>query len=65
MEPRNLEVELLEEAIEKKMPVRLIFTTGFQCEAIIEDYNYDVIHCRVAGKKWLVYRNGLSTIVLP
>lgn len=66
MEERmSLEQAMLEEAVEKKLPVRLIFTTGFQCEAVIEDYCFDVIRCRVNGKKWMVYRNGLSTIVMP
>lgn len=67
----NLEAKTLDEAMESKKPVRLIFTTGYQCLAIVEDYDCNVIRCRVQKKdhgelveqKWTVYRNGLSTIV--
>lgn len=67
----NLEAKTLDEAMESGKPVRLIFTTGYQCLAVIEDYDCNVIRCRVQKKdhgetkeqKWMVYRNGLSTIV--
>lgn len=67
----ELENRTLDEAIEGKKPVRPIFTTGYQCMAVIEDYDCNVIRCRVQKKdhgeiteqKWTVYRNGLSTIV--
>lgn len=69
----NLEAKALDEAMESGKPVRLIFTTGYQCLAWIEDYDCNVIRCRVRvpkkdhgrtiDQKWTVYRNGLSTIV--
>ena len=67
----NLEAIGLDEAVESGKPVRLIFTTGYQCLAVIEDYDCSVIRCRVQKRdhgetieqKWMVYRNGLSTIV--
>lgn len=67
----ELENRTLDEAIEGKKPVRLIFTTGYQCLAVVEDYDCNVIRCRVQKKDhgelveqmWTVYRNGLSTIV--
>lgn len=67
----NLEAQTLDEAMESGKPVRLIFTTGYQCLAMVENYDCNVIRCRVQKKdngklvelKWTVYRNGLSTIV--
>ena len=67
----NLEARALDEAMESKQPVRLIFTTGYQCLALIEDYDCVCIRCRVQKKdhgetieqQWTVYRTGLSTIV--
>lgn len=67
----NLEAKTLEEAMESGKPVRLIFTTGYQCLAVIDDYDCNVIRCRVKRReadrvteqRWTVYRNGLSTIV--
>lgn len=70
-EYENLEAQTLDEAMESGKPVRLIFTTGYQCLAMVENYDCNVIRCRVQKKdhgeiteqKWTVYRNGLSTIV--
>ncbi len=67
----NLEAKTLDEAMENGKPVRLIFTTGYQCLAVIEDYDCNVIRCKVQKRdhnqtteqNWTVYRNGLSTIV--
>lgn len=67
----DLEAMTLDEAVESGKPVRLIFTTGYQCLAEVEDYDCNVIRCRVQHRshgvvteqKWTVYRNGLSTIV--
>ena len=67
----DLECKALDEAMKTGKPVRLIFTTGYQCLAVVEDYDCNVIRCKVQKKdhgelvdqKWTVYRNGLSTIV--
>lgn len=67
----DLEATALDEAVESGKPVRLIFTTGYQCLAVVEAYDCSVIRCRVQRKdhdriieqRWTVYRNGLSTIV--
>ena len=60
----DLEAAILEDAAKKKKPVRLITINGYQMNAVIDDFDGNVILCRIAGRKHMVYRNALSTIVL-
>lgn len=60
----ELEPKALDEVIKKGGLVRLIFKNGYQCDALILDYDFDVLIVKVVGKRWLIYRNALSTIVL-
>lgn len=60
----SLEERVLQEAMEKGRPVRLIFTNGFQTMGTIVDFHYGMILVKVKGKRWLVSWNALSTIVL-
>lgn len=63
-ELESLETKALDRAIDETAVVRLIFVTGYQCEALILDYDADVIVAKVKGRRWLIYRSALSTIVL-
>ena len=60
----SLEDLYLSEAARKGKPVRLIFTTGYQAMAVIEDFDDVAIVAKVNGEQWLVYRNALSTVAL-
>lgn len=64
MDNTSLEIKSLNKAIEEEATIRLIFTNGYQTDAVILDYDFDVIIARVNGKRQLIYRNALSTIVL-
>lgn len=59
----NIEAEMLEQAMETKKPVQLIFTNGYQTPAVVVDFDCNVIKAKVEGKTWLVYRHAVSTIV--
>lgn len=60
----DMEMAVLEKAVEEQRPVRLFFCTGYQVEVIIESFDFEVIVCRKVGhdKVWLVYRDKLCTI---
>lgn len=60
----NIEAEMLEQAMENKKPVQLIFTNGYQTPAQIVDFDYEAIVAKVDGKTWMVYRHAVSTIVM-
>ena len=64
-EGRSFEDAFLEEAVESRKPVKLFHTTGFQQEVTVIDYTFDaILALRSDGKRALIYRHGLSTIVM-
>ena len=60
----ELEARLLEEAVHKKQKVRLFLLNGYTTEAVIEDFDCNVIVATVNDRRWMVYRQGISTIEL-
>lgn len=60
----SFEDRFLSEAVESGKTVRLIHTTGFQQDVVILDYYYDVLLVKTKEKKGIVYRQGLSTILM-
>ena len=64
-EGRTFEDAFLEEAVESRKPVKLIHTTGYQQDVTVIDYTFDaILAIRHDGKRSLIYRHGLSTIVM-
>ena len=61
----NFEDVFLAEAVETGKPVKLFHTTGYQQTVTVLDYNCDALMVlRSDGARALVYRHGLSTIVM-
>lgn len=64
-EGRSFEDAFLEEAMETRKKVKLNHTTGYQQDVTVIDYTIDtLLVLRHDGKRSLVYRHGLSTIVM-
>lgn len=61
---KDIEAEMLDQAIKTKKSVQLIFTNGYQHSAVVIDYDCNVIKLEVEGKTWTVYRHAVSTIVM-
>ena len=59
-----LEAAELDKVVESGETVRVIFNNGFQTEAVIEAIDADVMILQVKGKKWLVYKQNVSTVIL-
>jgi len=67
-EAQFLENQTLDQLIESKQSVRMIFVTGYQALVQILDYDENVIKVlaiRTNGDKtWMVYRTGICTVEL-
>lgn len=62
---KDFEDAFLQEALDEQKPVRLFHTTGYQQLVVILDYSMDALLVqRESGKKAVVYRHGISTIVM-
>jgi len=62
---KDFEDAFLQEAMDEGRQVRLFHTTGYQQVVTILDYSMDALLVqRDNEKKYLVYRHGLSTIVM-
>ena len=62
---KDFEDAFLAEAVEEGRPVRLFHTTGYQQQVTILDYSMDALLVQKEnGKKCVVYRHGISTIVM-
>lgn len=62
---KDFEDAFLQEAVDEGKQVRLFHTTGYQQLVTILDYSMDaLLILKDNGKKCLVYRYGLSTIVM-
>lgn len=61
-EYKRLEETVLEEVVRAGGEVRIIFTTGYQTRGKILDFDCESILMEVGDKKWLIYRQGVSTI---
>lgn len=59
LEPRELD-----KVVESGEMVRVIFNNGYQIDAVIEAHDADVMLLQVKGKKWLVYKQNVSTVIL-
>lgn len=61
----NVEEQLLNQAVESGKEVTIITINGYQAQAVIVDFDSNVIKARVkGGKTWMVYRHAVSTIVM-
>ena len=59
-----MEEKILNELIEKEMPVRVIHTTGYQQNCVILEHDSKALLISVKGQSKLVYKHGVSTIEL-
>ncbi|MGM9626976.1 MAG: RNA chaperone Hfq [Faecousia sp.] len=64
IEIKILEEVVLSEAAENGSPVRIVFTNGYQTTAVIKDFDCETILAEVKGKRWMIYRHAVSTVVL-
>lgn len=61
---RKLEELALEAAVTAGETVRIFLINGYQAAAVILDFDDSCVLAKVNGKKWLIYRHAISTIVL-
>ena len=59
-----LEAAELDKVVESGETVHVIFNNGYQTDAVIEAIDADVVILQVKGKKWLVYKQNVSTVIL-
>lgn len=59
----SLEEKKLQGAVERGKEVRIIFKNGYQMNAVITDFDCNVLVCRVKGEEQMVYITAVSTIV--
>lgn len=60
----SLEEILLQEAVEHGKEVKIFLKNGYQMDAVIIDFDCNVLLCRVRGEKQMVYISAVSTVVL-
>lgn len=61
-EMTSLEVRKLEEAVESGRKVKIYIVNGRQFEAVIQDFDCNVLIVDVQGREQMVYRHAVSTI---
>lgn len=59
----NLQEQFLDNLQQEQRPVTLITVNGFQLKGVIVDHDQDTILMDVDGKRPLVYKHAVSTIV--
>lgn len=60
----KLEELALSAVVESGEPVMIFLINGYQAKGEILDFDDGCILAKVNGKKWLIYRQAVSTIVL-
>ena len=60
----SLEEILLQEAVDRGKEVTIFLKSGYQMDAVIIDFDCNVLLCRVKGEKQMIYISAVSTIVL-
>lgn len=58
----ELEARKLQEAVADGREVKIHIVNGYRMEAVILDFDCNVILCRSGGKERMVYRHAVSTI---
>lgn len=59
----NIQNDFLDKLQNERKPVTVITINGFQMKGFIEGHDQDTILVDVYGRKQLIYKNAISTII--